>query len=385
MSNMSLYAVWEKVEDNGKGVSWYIARVSIGDDNMATVAMPGDDIVWNITLTNESNVTKDVSLLETLQGAYADGTNNDMTSMFLASGESKTVVVRYTVKNTDVGSKLYNTFLVIVGTDYVEGTDEGTDVSDKAKVARMARNIDSNNSYDKSSLDGQVLTIDRDRYVIGDELKYHYCLSYRSQAGATRGLAIGDLIEDGTDSVYAGRLESVFIDVESLVSDQLDERLTGYVYMRGGTGDDGLSSTPMESLGGTDWEKIGEFTTDYAGKALVEITRDDVGEVAVYFPDARFTKDETVRVYLNMDHGTRAGQSGDVRELRNHVKASYGIQGGDAPIGVASKDETVVKVVYPEPVEMPETGGPGTVGYTAFGVALVSTGLYVSRRKRRNK
>lgn len=382
----TLYAVWEKIEDNGRGVSWSIVRVSINDDSLATVAAPGDEIVWNIMLTNESNLTKNVSVLETLQGACVDTANSDTISLFLAPGESEILVVRYTVKRADAGLKLYNTFRVIVGTDFVEEcTDTGTDVLAKSRSAMLSCSIANSNSYDKSSLDGQVLTIDRDGYVIGDEFKYHYCLSYRAQSGTTRGLAIGDLIEDGTDSIYAGRLESVMVDVESLVSDQLDERLTGYVYMRGGTGDDGLSGTPMESLGGTDWEKIGEFTTDYAGKAFVEITRDDVGEVAVYFPDAMFTKDEIVRVYFNIDHGTRAGQSGDARELRNHVKASYGIQGSDAPIGVTSKDETVVKVVYPEPVEMPETGGSGTVGYTALGVALVSTGLYVSRRKRRNK
>ncbi len=126
-------AQWEKLPDkpvdNENGISLTKTRKSINDDSSMTSAKPGDTIVWNITVTNLSNVEKTVTLTEQLEGAVLSEK-----SFTLAAGETKTVTATYTVTEDDAGKKLWNTVKASTGgageKENPSATDGGTDIDD---------------------------------------------------------------------------------------------------------------------------------------------------------------------------------------------------------------------------------------------------------------
>ena len=128
--DMTLYAVWKKkVTDNGNGISVTKTRTSINGDPSKTTAEPGDEIKWEITVTNNSNVTKTVTLQEKLAGVSLSKSNFE-----LAAGASKTVTATYTVRKGDSGT-IKNT--VKASTDKTgedkEASDSGTPIATSCK------------------------------------------------------------------------------------------------------------------------------------------------------------------------------------------------------------------------------------------------------------
>lgn len=128
-----LYAVWEKLPDkpvdNGEGITVTKTRYSINGDTNATTAKLGDTIVWKITVVNNSNVEKTVTLTELLVGATL---SEDVFT--LAPGDPKTVTATYIVTDEDIakGEKLYNIVKASTGEqgdkENTEAKDDGTEV-----------------------------------------------------------------------------------------------------------------------------------------------------------------------------------------------------------------------------------------------------------------
>ena len=120
----------DKPVDNGEGITVTKTRYSINGDTNAITAQPGDTIVWNITVINNSNVEKTITLTEKLEGATL---NKDVVT--LAAGEKDdTVTATYIVKDTDSG-ELYNTVKASTGEpgdkENPEAKDDGTEIRDE--------------------------------------------------------------------------------------------------------------------------------------------------------------------------------------------------------------------------------------------------------------
>ncbi len=121
----------DTIVDDGKGISITKTRVSVNGDPNAKAAAPGDEIVWEITVTNNSNVEKTVTLTEKLTSAVLSEKQ-----VTLAAGASKTVTATYTVKSSDNGKTLVNA--VVATTDNPddgkkEAKDPGTPIIDVSK------------------------------------------------------------------------------------------------------------------------------------------------------------------------------------------------------------------------------------------------------------
>ena len=126
----TLYAVWEKY--NGKGIEIEKNRVSINGDPDKTTAQEGDIIQWEVRVTNNSNVTKNVTLTEKLEGAVFTESGKNILEITLAPGASETVTVSYKVKAEDAGTTVYNTVKASTGgegdKENPEDTDGGTEI-----------------------------------------------------------------------------------------------------------------------------------------------------------------------------------------------------------------------------------------------------------------
>ena len=124
--NITITAQWISI-DNKNGISVTKERKSIGGDETKTSAKPGEEIVWNITVTNNSNVTKTISLKEQLEGA--DLSKDEVT---LEAGASETITATYTVKDTDAMTILKNTVNASTGdkgdNENPSATDKGTQI-----------------------------------------------------------------------------------------------------------------------------------------------------------------------------------------------------------------------------------------------------------------
>ena len=138
--NTTLYAVWKEKgpTDNGNGISITKTRVSINDDPNQTTAAKGDEIKWEIKVTNNSNVTKTVKLTEKLSRAYFEGDEEVTLAPAGQDGSSKTVTAKYTVnKKMDKGTIVNTVAASTGGTGEKENptaTDEGTPISADYKV-----------------------------------------------------------------------------------------------------------------------------------------------------------------------------------------------------------------------------------------------------------
>ncbi|MCM1225643.1 MAG: InlB B-repeat-containing protein, partial [Lachnospiraceae bacterium] len=146
-ANAILYAVWEKrtppmPSDNGEGVSIEKTRTS------AATAKVGDIITWNITVTNNSNVEKTVTLTE------KDGVSLSKNSVTLAAGASETVTASYVVtgnETLDADGKFYNTVKGTTGgngePENPEVTDNGTEITvNKEQVTITVNFVDENDN-----------------------------------------------------------------------------------------------------------------------------------------------------------------------------------------------------------------------------------------------
>lgn len=129
----TLYAIW-KLKDNGKGISITKTRTSINDDANKITAEPGDEIKWNIQVTNNSNVTKTIHLEELLTGVSLSKDN-----FTLGAGQSETITATYTVKRADDGKTIVNT--VKASTDDPkedkEASDDGTKIGDPVETVTV--------------------------------------------------------------------------------------------------------------------------------------------------------------------------------------------------------------------------------------------------------
>ena len=155
----TLYAVWKS--DNKKGISITKTRTSVD------TATKGQTIKWTITVTNNSNVTKTVTLNEKLEGAYFTPQN----PITLTAGESKDVFVEYTVKGSDKGT-IYNTVVASTdkpGEDKTATDNPGTKISGKYKVQWFDDKGNSIKDDETRSGSGHVSVTDIDKNVKGYE------------------------------------------------------------------------------------------------------------------------------------------------------------------------------------------------------------------------
>ena len=132
--------------DDNNGVSITKTRFSINDDPNKTTAEKGDTIVWNIRVTNNSNVRKTVKLTEQLAGATLS-----KSEVTLEPGKSETVTATYTVTGDEElkEGKLYNTVSGTTGgegeRENPEDTDDGTEIDnndEKAAKLEVIKTVD---------------------------------------------------------------------------------------------------------------------------------------------------------------------------------------------------------------------------------------------------
>ncbi len=128
-----------KDKDNGAGIEVEKTLRSINGDETKTTAKAGDKIVWNIKVTNLSNVEKTVTLTEKLEGAVLS-----KDEVVLEAGKSETVTATYTVPDNAVpGSKLKN--VVVAETDKPnekkEGTNESVEIVDPDAPVEIEKTV----------------------------------------------------------------------------------------------------------------------------------------------------------------------------------------------------------------------------------------------------
>ena len=180
------YAIWEPANvDNGKGITITKTRVSINDDEKKSTAEPGDEIKWNITVTNNSNVMKKITLKERLPGAILSES-----SFELAAGASKTVVARYTVKRADNGTKIVNTVDASTGVTGEEesASDPGTTVGAEEKP-----NISVTKTPEKTA------------YTEGDDISWNITVTNNGNSSVS-GLKLEDILKKDGNS-FTGNIE----------------------------------------------------------------------------------------------------------------------------------------------------------------------------------
>lgn len=181
-----LYAIWEPANvDNGKGITITKTRVSINDDENKSTAEPGDEIKWNITVTNNSNVMKKITLEERLPGVTLSES-----SFELAAGASKNVVATYTVKRADNGKKIVNTVDASTGVTGEEesASDPGTTVGAEEKP---------NISVTK--------TPEKTEYTEGDDISWNITVTNNGN-NSVSGLKLEDILRRDGES-FTGNIE----------------------------------------------------------------------------------------------------------------------------------------------------------------------------------
>lgn len=283
---------------------------------------------------------------------------------------------------------------------YASGTDAGPDPGGLLSAGTYSIDPDPGKDPTEDWTAPSVPTdktfeIDRTKLQTGDAFYYNYCLQYQVSDGLVRDLVLYDYIESGSDSRFAGALESVVVQVSSS-GGYREEPLEGRVYVRtdSGSGSLDLSGTVLEkvicesarSAGNlSGWQDAGPFTTGSSGEAEIAGMPAGTREVAVVFDGMKFSKSDTVLVWLNMRHAGLSGNTGTGTTLYNYMSAGYRPFGTDVP-SVEDRDEhTTVKILYQDRLGMPRTGGPGTVLFYAAGACMAAAGAVLLARKCRNK
>lgn len=114
-ANVTLTAQWREIEAPELSVEKTVTRINgstpttDANGNITTVAYPGDEIEWTITVANSGNATGNFTLNETLSGITVKDTagnpvalsNNEWRDT-VAAGQSVSYTVTYTVQPADV-------------------------------------------------------------------------------------------------------------------------------------------------------------------------------------------------------------------------------------------------------------------------------------------
>lgn len=89
-----------------------------------------------------------------------------------------------------------------------------------------------------------------------DSLKYHYTLTYELLDGTAEEVCLYDNLENGTNSKYAGRLDSIYFE-ESEESDMYNV----YIQYKGMTADTDVPDLVINTTGQSDWAKVTDVTS----------------------------------------------------------------------------------------------------------------------------
>lgn len=132
-SNVTLTAQWKLIEAADLSVEKTVTRINgstpttDANGNITTIAYPGDEIEWTITVANSGNATGNFTLNETLSGITVKDTagnpvalsNNEWRGT-VAANDSVSYTVTYTVKASDVTDN------GLVNTVTMNGTSENS-------------------------------------------------------------------------------------------------------------------------------------------------------------------------------------------------------------------------------------------------------------------
>lgn len=122
-------------------------RVSINGDTELKTAKVGDEIVWNVEITNSLNIRKTIKLAEKLSGAKLyDSNGNEVTEVTIDPGKAATLTAKYTVKPEDAGIWLKNTVVGTLDGDgkTYEGSDSGTQVKPNIEIVKKRVSVNGN-------------------------------------------------------------------------------------------------------------------------------------------------------------------------------------------------------------------------------------------------
>lgn len=222
--------------------------------------------------------------------------------------------------------------------------------------------------------------------ITEDKTEYRYKLIYQSDGSDVTGVCLVDHVENGDETVYAGVITGVDLSGVAGVTDSLDNYHDVKVYVK----TRGIESHPSKDLPealvieGGEWELIDAET--YDKWSYVDSIAFDFGENTFDIADEPVSVEIKMRSIYGGKPGWTKIPEGNEYTLYNTCKVYQKVSDDAGVVGKEAEIKTAVTIRYNEepdlPVQLPTTGGSGTLPFRIAGLAflvLAETLLFFKR------